>query len=56
MCCSTNTSYRVPKRAEVLDVFRKWHVCYHGTPVDSVAPILECGQLMIRGTVADAGF
>jgi hypothetical protein len=39
----------VPKRAEVLGVFREWHVCYHGLPVDSVAPVLECGQLMIRG-------
>ena len=42
---------RVPKRAEVLKVFRDWHVCYHGTPVESVACILDCGQLMIRGTV-----
>lgn len=41
--------HRVPKRAEVLNVFHDWHVCYHGTPVDSVASILDCGQLMIRG-------
>ena len=30
-------------------MWRDWHVCYHGTPVDSVADILDCGQLMIRG-------
>ena len=30
-------------------MWRDWHVCYHGTPVDSVADILDCGQLSIRG-------
>lgn len=34
-------------------MFRKWHVCYHGTPVDGVAPILDCGQLMIRGMYSE---
>ena len=24
-------------------------MCFHGTPVDSVSGILDCGQLMIRG-------
>lgn len=36
-------------RAEVMDVFQRWHVCYHGTSVDSVKTILKCGGLMIRG-------
>jgi hypothetical protein len=45
----TKFGLHVPKRAELLDMWRDWHVCYHGTPVDSVADILDCGQLMIRG-------
>ena len=32
-----------------MDVFNKWHVAFHGTRVDSVNAILECGDLLIPG-------
>ena len=40
---------RVHHRATALDVFNKWHVAFHGTRVDSVNAILECGDLLIPG-------
>ena len=40
---------RVEARAEVMDVFRQWHVAYHGTTVGNVRHILDCGELMFRG-------
>ena len=41
--------FRVHHRAVALDVFNKWHVAFHGTRVDSVNAILECGDLLIPG-------
>jgi len=38
---------RVQPRANALDVFNKWHVAFHGTRVDSVNAILECGDLLM---------
>ena len=40
---------RVHHRAQALGVFNKWHVAFHGTRVDSINPILECGDLLIPG-------
>ena len=47
---------RIPPRAEAMDVPNRWHMCYHGTGVDSVGPILQCGGLMIRGEGDRHGF
>ncbi|KAL9978854.1 hypothetical protein ACROYT_G016434 [Oculina patagonica] len=46
---------KVHHRATALDVFNKWHVAFHGTRVDSVNAILECGDLLIPGDVALGG-
>lgn len=46
---------KVHHRALALDVFNKWHVAFHGTRVESVSAILECGDLLIPGDVALGG-
>ncbi|XP_068683146.1 neuralized-like protein 4 [Montipora foliosa] len=46
---------RVHHRAQALGVFNKWHVAFHGTRVDSINPILECGDLLIPGDVVLGG-
>ncbi|PFX18848.1 Neuralized-like protein 4 [Stylophora pistillata] len=39
----------VHPRAKALDVFNKWHVAFHGTRVESVSAILECGDVALGG-------
>ncbi|XP_068725548.1 neuralized-like protein 4 [Montipora capricornis] len=46
---------KVHHRAQALGVFNKWHVAFHGTRVDSINPILECGDLLIPGDVVLGG-
>ncbi|KAL9975190.1 hypothetical protein ACROYT_G012319 [Oculina patagonica] len=46
---------KVQPRAIALNVFDKWHVAFHGTRMDSINAILECGDLLIPGDVALGG-
>lgn len=42
-------SPRLDARAEALEVFRSWHVAYHGTTAGNVRHILDSGGLLRRG-------
>ncbi|XP_066296523.1 neuralized-like protein 4 isoform X1 [Branchiostoma lanceolatum] len=42
---------RLPPRAEMLNVFEKWHVAFHGTSVAAIRKILDSGELLIPGNV-----
>ncbi|XP_070553265.1 neuralized-like protein 4 [Ptychodera flava] len=46
---------KVHDRAHALDVFKKWHIAFHGTRLDAVKPILECGDLLMPGDVIMGG-
>ncbi|XP_077984436.1 uncharacterized protein LOC144439061 [Glandiceps talaboti] len=46
---------QVPGRAHALQVFRKWHVAFHGTVVGAIEPILECGDLLLPGDTRMGG-
>ncbi|XP_070554471.1 neuralized-like protein 4 [Ptychodera flava] len=46
---------RVEARANALNVFKNWHVGYHGTVLNSVRPILDCGSLLMPGDTAMGG-
>ncbi|XP_006816695.1 neuralized-like protein 4 [Saccoglossus kowalevskii] len=46
---------KVPDRAHALDVFKTWHVAFHGTRMDAVKPILECGDLLMPGDTIMGG-
>ena len=41
--------FRVPPNAHALRVFEEWPRAFHGTSVDSVKKILECGDLLMPG-------
>ena len=41
--------FRVHHRALALNVFNNWGAAFHGTRVDSVKAILECGDLLTPG-------
>ncbi|XP_013418958.1 neuralized-like protein 4 [Lingula anatina] len=46
---------KVPHRAQVLNVFEKWHIAFHGTRFDCVRRILDCGDLLMPGDLAMGG-
>ena len=37
-------------RAEAQNIWKTYHVAYHGTIVDAVRPILDAGGLLLPGT------
>ena len=42
-------TYRPPPRADILDIFNKWHVAYHGIRTENIVNILEHGELLEQG-------
>ncbi|XP_070553369.1 uncharacterized protein [Ptychodera flava] len=36
-------------KAKALNVFKEWHVAFHGTRLEAVKPILETGELLMPG-------
>ncbi|XP_070553384.1 neuralized-like protein 4 isoform X2 [Ptychodera flava] len=46
---------KTPPKASALDVFKKWHVAFHGTRLESVKPILETGEFLMPGDVRMGG-
>ena len=45
-------SSRVPPKAEMLNIFEKWHVAFHGTRELAVRKILDTGDLLMPGEVS----
>ncbi|XP_035698644.1 neuralized-like protein 4 [Branchiostoma floridae] len=48
-------SLKVPPKAKAQNVFKKWHVCFHGTDSTAVDSILGCGDLLMPGDYAVGG-
>eukprot|EP00058_Branchiostoma_floridae_P015848 XP_002601336.1 hypothetical protein BRAFLDRAFT_82754 [Branchiostoma floridae] len=48
-------SAKVPPKAKAQNVFKKWHVCFHGTDSTAVDSILGCGDLLMPGDYAVGG-
>ncbi|XP_070553380.1 neuralized-like protein 4 [Ptychodera flava] len=46
---------KTPPKALALDVFKKWHVAFHGTRLESVKPILETGDFLMPGDIRMGG-
>ena len=41
--------YRTTHRAKNEEVFKSWHVCYHGTDPDTIGGIVNLGRLVKPG-------
>eukprot|EP00918_Siedleckia_nematoides_P108312 GHVU01236377.1.p1 GENE.GHVU01236377.1~~GHVU01236377.1.p1 ORF type:complete len:987 (-),score=102.67 GHVU01236377.1:334-3294(-) len=46
---------RAPVRAEVLQIWEKWHIGYHGTDTENIAKILATGELLMPGDMTQTG-
>ena len=42
-------AFRVPPVAEARNVFKQWHVAFHGTGPQNVRKILDTGGLVMPG-------